>query len=125
MKLGSGAELKLNPAPFVDAHALLKAFLAEAKGIDVKGDGEMANMMKNVFCAAFTSPSLEAALKKCMEKCTYNAQKIVDDTWEPLQARGDYLEVCYLVAEENLKPFTKSLYAQFTGLLKRIESIQA
>jgi hypothetical protein len=125
MKLASGAELKLLPAPFPEAKALLQAFLEEAKGIDIKGKEELPNVLKNVFCSAFSSPKLDAALAKCMERCQYRGLKITEEAFEAVENRQDYLEVCYLVAEENLKPFTKSLYAKFVDLLKKIESIQA
>lgn len=125
MKLGSGAELKVNPAPFTEAKALLQAFLEEAKAVEIKGQSEMANVLKNVFCAAFSSPKLEAALWTCMGRSTYNSLKIVPEIFEEMKAREDYMEICYLVAEENLKPFTKSLYAKFVDLSQKISSFQA
>jgi hypothetical protein len=76
MKLASGAELKLLPAPFPEAKALLQAFLEEAKGIDIKGKEELPNVLKNVFCSAFSSPKLDAALAKCMERCQYRGLRL-------------------------------------------------
>lgn len=125
MKLASGAELEIQPAPFADAKALFQAFLEEARGVEIKGGVEMGDVLKNIFCSAFASAKLEAALYKCLERSRYNKLKIVPDLFEDVKAREDYLEVCYLVAEENLRPFTKSLYARFKDLLKRIESIHA
>ncbi len=126
MKTSNGAELRLTAAPFDDALALLHAFLKEAKGVEIKqGKEELPNVLKNVFCSAFSSPELLRALNVCMERCLYKGQKIVPGIFEDLKAREDYLEICYLVAEENLKPFTKSLYAQFADLLKKIENIPA
>ncbi len=125
MKTMSGSELVLAPAPFADAKALLTAFLKEARGVEIKGREELPNLMKNIICAAVTSPEMDAALAKCMERCRYRGLKIVADTFEAIDARQDYLEVCYLVAEENLRPFMNSLYAKFVELSKKLESFQA
>jgi hypothetical protein len=126
MKTSTGAELRINAAPFEESLELLHAFLEEAKAVEIKaGKEHLPNVLKNVFCGAFSSPKLRVPLWKCMERCLYKGVKITPAAFEDVKAREDYMEICYLVAEENLKPFTKSLYAQFEELLKKIESLPA
>lgn len=125
-KLPSGAVLKVSPAPFPEAKALLQVFLREAKGIQFVKWDDVQTLAKDAFCTAFSSVELEWALLPCLERCLYNGQSIkVDATFEPVKAREDYIEVCYMVAKENLSPFTKSLYAQLKELIGKIEGLQA
>jgi hypothetical protein len=126
MKLSSGAELKITLAPFTDARALYQAVLEEA--VRVKCDPQQdldTNFFKDVFCIGLSSKKIEAALWKCMEKVLYNGMKITDETFEPEAARGDYLEVCAAVAEENIRPFVKNLSAKFSPMLEKLKSALA
>lgn len=111
--LPSGAILRINSAPFADSKALYQAMLAEMKGVSFSAKGDMGNMLKNFFCASFSSPVVERALSKCMQRCTVNESKIDDDTFEPAERRQDYTIVCSEVAQENVGPFLKSLFADF------------
>ncbi len=123
MLLKSGKELKVTLAPFAQSKALLQALLEEAKGIQLESATELdVSLFKDLVCTAIASQKVEAALLKCMERALYQGVKIGPDTFEPAEARGDYLEVCFEVAKENVLPFMKSLSAQFAaireGLLK-------
>lgn len=125
VKLASGATLKIGDAPFPEAKALFQAFLVEARSIPLVKWDEQVNVMKDIFCAAFASEKLEAALWVVMGRSQYNGLSITAAVFEPKKAREDFVEVCYLVAQENLQPFTKSLYAKFKEIFKLVESIQA
>src|SRR5574343_678337 len=117
MKLPSGAELEITLSPFEDAKNLLQVISAE--GIELKLDANQeidVNFFKGIFLKAISSKKIEAALKVCMSRATYNGQKIDKDTFEDPAAREDYLLVCMEVAKENLSPFTKSLSALFGQL---------
>jgi hypothetical protein len=46
--------------------------------------------------------------------------KIVEDTFEPAEARDDYLKVMFEIAKENVLPFTKSLYAEYSPILESL-----
>lgn len=118
IKLPSGAMLMINPAPFADAKALYQAMLKEVKQIsfDPKTDID-TEFIKNVFCTGFSSEIIEAKVWECMKRCTYNKEKLVPDIFEPVEARDDYFTVCFEVAKENIAPFTKSLYAQYSHIL--------
>lgn len=124
MKLESGAEVKIVPADIEDSWELLQTFAREGLSIQVLAGDEQANVLKNLFCSTLSSKALHQALLKCALRCTYNGLKIEPGVFQEVKAREDYLEVLYLVAEANLKPFTKSLYARFKGILEQLEKLQ-
>lgn len=127
IKLPSGAVLKISPSPFATAKALYQSFLREVRGLKINSKMEMSEIYKDLFCIGFSSPEVEKALWECMARCTYNGGrgdlKIDADTFEPIAAREDYLQVCTEVAKENLMPFTKDLYAEFRRLLAILEDV--
>jgi len=123
--LPSGAKLKITLAPFADSRELYQAMLEEMKLIDFKSTMQFSEIMKEIICYAFSSKRLESCLEKCFKKCLYNSGngdlKIDKDTFEPAEARDDYLTVCLEVAKENIMPFTKSLYAKFQPVIEKIK----
>lgn len=125
VKLSSGAELKIGVVPFPDAKVLLQTFLEEAKTVQIAGWDSHYNLVKDVFCVALSSRKLEAALWPCMERSLYNGVKVDAALFENVKVREDFIEVCYLVAQETLQPFTKSLYARFKEIFAQIEKFQA
>jgi hypothetical protein len=127
VKLPSGAELTINPAPFVDAKNLYQALLRELKEVQIDLKMEMANLYKELFCVGFSSPQIEGFLWKCLERCTYDngktgPMKIDGDTFEPLEAREDYMSVCTEVTKENVAPFVKTLFADYAQFSQMIEN---
>lgn len=115
--LPSGAKLHISLAPFAAGKALYQAVLEEARDLRINDDAEVdVNLFKDLFCAGFSSKKIDKALDECMKKATYNSVKVSSDTFEPMEAREDYLDVCWEVAQFNLLPFTKSLMRQFSAL---------
>ena len=108
----SGAKLQIEPAPFVKARDLFQAVLDEGKNLKIDFGMEMSNpsFKKDVFCTALSSKKIEEHVWRCMEKVTYNSLRVTMETFEPLEARGDYFAACFEVAQENVLPFLKSLY---------------
>ncbi len=119
--LPSGAKLEITPAPFPQANALYKAVLAEGVKVKIEGFDSVENAIKDAFCIAMSSPLIESCVKACMARATYKGLKITDETFEPMDARADYTEVFSAVMKETLKPFTKSLYAQFKEALDQLK----
>lgn len=124
VKLPSGTVLRVQAAEFGDAWTLWQVFLEELKGLKIDSTMEMDyNFLKDIFCSGFSSKKFEAALKKCMQPCIYGEQRIVNyDMFEPLEARQDFMQVCFEVAAENVRPFTKSLYAEYATIIAKIKS---
>jgi hypothetical protein len=124
--LPSGAELKIDVAPFAVAKALYQSILEEMKAVQIDPEQEVdVNLFKDLFCVSFSSKKIELALKECMKRAIYNGARITDETWEPVEARDDYLKVCFEVAKENIAPFVKSLYAEYSHLQEMLRSVPA
>jgi hypothetical protein len=122
IKLISGAELKITLAPFVDSKNLYQVFLEEVKDVKITSDMEIGpGLLKDMICTLMSSKKFELVLNQCMKRATYNSLKIDENTFEPVDARQDYFEVCFYVAKENLLPFTKSLYVKFAPMLDQIK----
>jgi len=122
--LPSGRKMEVAPAPFVEAKRLYQAIAGEMVRLSLNPDDDVTNLMKNVICLAVFSPNIEAALEPCLRRCTYQGTKIIPvDSFESIEGREDYLDVCFEVAKENVGPFTKSLYAQFKKLRAGVEKL--
>lgn len=122
--LPSGRKIEITPAPFNDSKKLYQAFGGELLRVEIDGGKELSNLIKNILCLGISSAAVEAALAPCLKRCTYNGVKILlPDTFEPVEAREDYLDICVEVAKENVSPFTKSLFAQFKGLMVGVASL--
>lgn len=124
VKLPSGATLTITLAPFAVSKALYQAMLKEAKGVAVDSKTEMVALYKDFFCVGFSSPEIEKTLWECFQRCTYDGGKgdlkIDSDTFEPAEARDDYWTVCMEVAKENVLPFTKSLFAEYSHIFQMV-----
>jgi hypothetical protein len=126
VQLPSGAKLVITVSPFAVSRALYQALLEELKGLKLDPKAEIdVNLWKDLFCSALSSKKIEACLEECMKRATYNGRKIDSDTFEPVEARGDYFDVCFEVAKENVLPFAKSLYAQYADILAKVKSALA
>ena len=123
IQLKSGASLAVTIAPYAAGKHLLKVVARELAGIQFDLDldniddisGKDVNVLKNVAFQLIQSDAVEAALAKCMEKCVYNGERIVATTFEPAEARPDYLPVSWEVMKANLGPFFKGLGLSFMG----------
>lgn len=124
VKLPSGATLKISLSPFTESKALYQSLLKEVKGLEFKSDMEMAEIYKQAFCIGFSSPEVEKCLWVCLRRCTYDNGsgdlKIDDQTFESVEARGDYWTLCMEVAKENILPFVKGLSAEYVRIFAAI-----
>ena len=116
--LKSGAILTLSLASFGDSNRLLKTVARELAAVNFDMDvvnfsalsGKDVNVLKNAIFQVVQSAELELVLKDCMKKCLYNGNRIVlPDTFEPEDARQDYLPVAWEVIKVNLLPFFAGL----------------
>jgi hypothetical protein len=113
--LPSGAELNIETLPpFADSEALFKAVMKDILLIIPPEQQIGPSVVKEFICRGLISDDIRRALWKCMDRVTYNGLKIDKDTFEPEEARQDYLEVCWQVAERNVSPFLKGLYARLS-----------
>ena len=128
VKLKSGNTLSIGLVSFEDAKNLYQVILDEAKLSKLNSMDEVTNAFKDIFCTGFSSKKIEAALWVCFKKCIYTDKrgplKIDKDTFEDVDARADYIEICICVAKEVTDPFVKGLYAEFMKLLGMITGTQ-
>lgn len=127
VKLPSGALLSIQPASFPVSKALYQAILRELGGVRLGSDDLLTSLYKDLFCVGFSSLPIEACLWECFKRCTYAANgtahmRIDKDTFEPIEARDDYITVCTEVARDNVAPFVKSLYAEYKAASVEVES---
>lgn len=125
MILDSGAKLKIQISPFAVSKALYQAVLKELKNVQITTKAELASVFKDIFCIGFSSPEIELCLWKCMERCTLNGEKIDASTFEPIERREDYLQVCVEVLKSNIMPFTKSLMQVYSQSLTAMQNTPA
>ena len=105
--LKSGAMLELKPASFEAASDLFDELLKEAasSNLDLNNLTETAIVL--FILKAVSSKSVKAEVFKCARKSLYNGQSIQRHTFEPEEARGDYLTVIGEVAVFSVLPFIK------------------
>lgn len=124
--LQSGAEIDITPAPFTVSKALYQALLEEGTNLKLDPSVEIdVNFYKDLFCVGFSSKKVEVALWACLERVLYKNLRITSDTFEPIEAREDYTEICFEVMLENILPFTKSLSAQYQIILGKLKAALA
>lgn len=125
--LPSGAKVEIKIATFEQGKALYRAFAAELLRIGLNPEDDLdLNLVKNVLCLLSSSDAFDRALAPCLVQATYNGERIkLPDTFEELKPREDYLDVCAVVAKENLAPFTKSLAIQFQNMLRATIGLRA
>jgi hypothetical protein len=143
-KTESGAEVVINMADFIDASRLRVAVLGAIKesGVEIsKVDIEkLLSGVKEDMGAAVKSGALDSLLDmvisldcsekvnneifNCLKRSTYNSEKITRDTFNELEARGDYYHIVIMCLKVNLAPFFKTLFSKLSALqlMKKQES---
>lgn len=120
VSLPSGAALEMTLAPFLEGEKLFSATAECLKtvkldGLNTEDLTTSFDSLKQAFLACITSSELKDALLSCLKRCTYNGQRITSwDLFEDIEARQDYLSVCWEVCKFNLAPFTKNLFSKFS-----------
>ncbi len=121
--LKSGRSLMLGIAPFAIGTKLFKTVLAELRTVNLevqklditadlnlsKMDPKMLNTVKDVICELASSDQVEAIVFDCFARCTLDGKKIDRSTFEPEDARQDYLQAAWEVIKFNLAPFFRGL----------------
>lgn len=114
----SGAEIVINAAPWQDAKRLKAAIENEAAKSQVPTNFSAENLSA-VFGTALkidSSPEVDAALWPCLIRCTRGGKKIVESTFDDVEARSDYYEIIMACVKENFLPFVGDLYFLLAAL---------
>lgn len=107
--LKSGTVLKINDAPFKDAHALYQSVLRMLVFQEVPEGKEKRDVVREYLPLSLSSTEVHQATMKCFQRCLYGDQKITEATFEPLEARSDFVQACLEVQIQNLDPFLGGL----------------
>ena len=128
VSLPSGAELEITLAPFMEGERLFTATAECLKSVKVDGKTDVQdltsniNSLKDAFLSCLTSQDMKDAILVCLKRCTYNRKRITNwDVFDSIEARQDYLAVCWEVVKFNLTPFMKSLISKLSGLMETQE----
>ena len=131
MKLPSGADVEIQMASFDICNRLLKAVMKEIEGVPVslglkgaqidtgKMTDEALNTIKSVVARLISSDKIEPVLWECMATVLYNGARVSRETFEPGEARADYLPLAKEVMVHNLGPFFKNLDSMLPFLTKK------
>lgn len=131
VSLPSGAELEITLAPFMEGERLFSATAECLKKVNVDAQTQVddltanLNGLKNALLECLTSHNFKESLLACLKRCTYNKQRVTSwDIFDDINAREDYLVVCWEVVKFNLTPFTKNLFSKLSGLLENAKTSQ-
>ena len=124
----TGNKVVINCAKTREVQRLKQVILNEVKknpiGIKLIGQGVsvlekeldftgVLDFIKDTLISIDTSDEFNEAIFECLKYCTYKSVYKVDedlfDNDEVPEAREDYYEIIVACAEENLRPFVKSL----------------
>lgn len=124
LKLQSGRELKITLGSFGEGEDLWIALNKEFRSVNFGSHVELdTNLVKEIFCMANSSREINACLKPLLKRCLYNNDPIDDQTFEDIEAREDYLEICEMVAKENILPFAKGLLRKYGAVIQQLKLI--
>lgn len=126
VSLPSGAELEMTLAPFTEGDRLLTAAAECLKGLKISGQEDINfSSIKDAFLSCLTSKEMKDAILGCLKRCTYNKQRITSwDIFDDIDARGDYITVCWEVCKFNLAPFMKNLISRLSALSELTKTSQ-
>lgn len=110
----SGAQVVINPGSWEETDALRDAIFSTCAGLQSSDSLTMGFAIES-------SPAVKKAVYKCLERCTYNGQKITKATFEDVTARQDYAEIVRSCIEVNQAPFPKSPISPFLAFFGIME----
>jgi hypothetical protein len=119
-KLPSGAVLEVTPLDCGDAYAIFQQVMKviglldiDLSKLDMTKDFKAQDIIefKRPLAQLLSNSELEKAAKKCLTKCTYDGMKVTEATWNPLNARQDYLFAMFFALKENCSPFLDGVFS--------------
>lgn len=122
----SGAKLSITRAEWPNSLGLLEELLKTTQGVESSGDllQMETSQARDVLVRAATSPEAKRFLMKCLERCTYQGQRITaslfDDPVLGDQAREDYFQIASEVVRVNCGPFVKRIASLLKALVGKI-----
>ena len=123
VKLPSGATLDITLLDYEKAFDVFQIVARQLGLIDVdfsKIDFEKFQLMdvmefKRPLTQILSNPDLVKVGNQCLVKCTYDGIKITAKTWEPPEARKDYVFAIFYALKENCYPFVEGVFSSSAG----------
>jgi hypothetical protein len=122
--LPSGGELNVTPLGFEEAWrvsqdviGVIKELSLDFSAIDFKKPMtvDLVREFKDPICTLLGSPVINKSVRSAFNRATYNGAKIDKMTFDPVEARGDYLFAAFYALKENISPF-------FDGILSFLKT---
>jgi hypothetical protein len=121
-ELPSGADFEVTVLDFEPAFEIsqtVSRFIGllevDLKGLDVdkwKGISDIdIAAIKRPLSQVLSNAEIRKAGDKCLVKCTYNGQRVTAKTWEPIEARKDYLYAMFHALKDNVTPFFEGAFS--------------
>lgn len=122
IKLPSGAELEitlLDFEPAFEVSQVVSRFIGlldvDLKAMGLENAKSLADLdldaIKRPLSQILSNQELRKAGDKCLTKCIYNGLKITPKTWEPAEARQDYLFAVFHALKANIAPFFEGAFS--------------
>jgi hypothetical protein len=95
----SGAEVEITVSSAETCGELFRLVLEKIEG------KEFSKLNSTDVMGLLLTPKIKEILFKCMEKATYNNERITKDTFEDEKRRQDYFPISEAVMTANISPF--------------------
>tara|TARA_R110000744_G_scaffold185884_2_gene305276 strand:- start:1242 stop:1661 length:420 start_codon:yes stop_codon:yes gene_type:complete len=127
-KAPSGAKVVVNPADWESTISLQSAISKDIAGNkfslgmkNEEGEQDFSDLVRVAFSISGSSDVREA-LYSCLSRCTRSGEKITKETFEEVEARQDFIQICIECAKINLSPFQVGLRFAFSQGLQMMVS---
>jgi hypothetical protein len=107
-KYENNAEVVINEADFEIQdrlhRAILNSMVGSGKGVDY--------LLK-----LFVDPEVDKLLWECLQRCTYNKEKITKETFNDSKAKPNYYPIKCACLHKNIAPFMTALSSLLASLM--------
>jgi hypothetical protein len=134
----SGALVEINLVDFDTAYDLQTAIIKAIRegGLINVNEIDLSNVYSadwrpfaGMFMDVLISKEVKEMIFKVLEKCTYKDKKgeerITKETFEAEDRRGDFFDVAFKVATENVRPFWSRLFSRLQAEVEKKKSSPA
>lgn len=119
----------ISMAPFEDGIRLKNAIvngLADSgikiESLNMDADIDMSTILSAVM-RLDGSEEVNKAIMACLERCTYNSEKITPHLFDDEKAREDYYEIVIDCVRVNIAPFFKGLASKLPKITENLMGI--
>lgn len=117
----TGKKVLIGLAPWPDAKKLKAAIEREVAnaGIKIGADTDPGAFLSAALLVD-SSEAVDSALVACLARCTYDGNRITEQTFESADARKDYYEIAHACMKENIGPLVEGLLSALPERLRAI-----